>query len=419
MNLSKEKTPQKKSHHWREVLLQGALPLSIADFASKGANVLVALLIARYFGPKIYGQYATAASVCGLFLMATGIGFEQELTRRGGINKEAISQSLILNFVAIGIMSLFAYMALVIFFSFGTYPQETIYLGILMGVALIASRFHLPFRHLCLLLNKSRITAIIQSIATVSVLLLSVCVIYFHLNIIFIIISQLLVAVCFIVVWLRWTPQEYLHGKIKKNDLKIFFKNSLPFAFSNIIWITYFNFDTFMLSLLRTEAEVGIYAGIYRIIGVNYILGYAITNAFTPKLFKVYHSSSFLFAKIGRQLVTIVFITGAILASILYFFSYIIIPFIVGESYLGGIIVSQVLSIAILFRLLNFGLCEILTTSNRQNLRVRLEAAMLFINIILNFILIPLYGGLGAATATVFAEVFLLIGCLFICYRAK
>ena len=76
----------KKKNFWVEIIFKGALPLSIADFASKGASVLVTLLIARYYGPKIYGQYAIAAAICGLFLMITGIGFEQELTRRGGLN---------------------------------------------------------------------------------------------------------------------------------------------------------------------------------------------------------------------------------------------------------------------------------------------------------------------------------------------
>ena len=402
-----------------DVLLRGAIPLTIADATAKGTNIIVALLIARFYGPTIYGQFATASAVCGLFLIATAIGFEQELTRRGGIDKATIPQGLRLTFVSIGIMAFLAYAFLIVFFAFGTYSYDIVYLGLFLGVTLIATRFHLPFRHLCLLLDKSHLTAIIQSCATVVIFIISICLIYFRLNIIFLILAQLVVALCFIGVWLKWTPKMYLVGKINRDDLKLFFKNAIPFAFSNVIWIAYFNFDTFMLSLMRTEAEVGVYAGVYRIIGVNYILGYALANAFTPKLYEFYNSNKQQFLRTGRQLFGVVFVIGLLIGSGLYIFSFFLIPFILGQSYLSGIEIAQVLSIAIVFRLLNFGLCEILTTSNRQMLRVRLEVLMLLTYFVLNLFLITHYDAIGSATATVMSEVSLLVGCLFFCYHEK
>ena len=40
-------------------LYQNAALLATADTAAKGATGLIAILIARFYGPELYGQYAT------------------------------------------------------------------------------------------------------------------------------------------------------------------------------------------------------------------------------------------------------------------------------------------------------------------------------------------------------------------------
>jgi len=405
--------------HWVEIIFKGAVPLAIADTASKGANVLLALLVARYFGPKIYGQYATAASVCGLFLIATGIGFEQEFTRRGGRNKESIPDNFLLNLVSIGVTAAITYLGLVLFFLSGVYSREIVVLGILLGCVLVIARFHLPFRHLYLLLGKSHLTAIVQSAATASIVLLAIIVLRFHLTIYWLIVGQLVATLLFTFVWIKMSWVIINKARFNYNKIASFFLDSVPFALSNILWITYFNFDTFMLSLLRSEADVGVYAGVYRILGITYILGYAITNAFTPKLYLAFVRSYKKFSKIATQLFFLTSIIGITIGGFFYCFSYVLIPFIIGESYNSGIIIAQILSFAVFFRLINFGLCEILTTSNRQRVRVWLELIMLMINIAMNLLLIPKYGGSGAALATVAAEFVLAAGVIGFCIKER
>ena len=102
----------------------------------------------------------------------------------------------------------------------------------------------------------------------------------------------------------------------------------------------------------------------------------------------------------------------------LYYFADILVPGIIGREYTAGIPIAEILSLAVLFRMVNFGLCEILTTSERQRIRIYLEIGLLTVNIILNYILIPLYGGVGAAIATVASEAVLFVGA-FAGYRMK
>ena len=194
-----------------------------------------------------------------------------------------------------------------------------------------------------------------------------------------------------------------------------FFRNSALFGFSNMIWVAYFNFDTFLMSLLRPGTEVGIYAGVYRIIAINYVLGMAVANSFTPILFGKFVTNRQEYGRVARNLVATMSLGGLLLSLILYSNSGLLVSMIIGESYKEGAVIARILSLAVTLRLVNFGLCEILTTGNRQRARVSVEMAMLLSNVVMNGILIPVYGGVGAAIATVGSEIVLLITAALTC----
>jgi len=389
------------------ILFKGALPLTIADAASKGAGGVIALLIARYFGPMQFGQYATALSFCGMFMLITGIGFEQEFTRRGSTDKNNIPSTLSLSLFSLGITSAAGYSLMTIFLLLSSFPREIIVFDLILGIMFIASSIQLPFRHLYLMLRKSHVTATIQTIATATVFALTLFVIYMRESLKFIVVSQSLVAIGVCVAWFWWTPKKYFDFRISTRAVIDFFRKSTLFGISNMIWVAYFNFDVFLLSLLRTETEVGIYAGVYRIIAINYILGFAVANTFTPILFEKFESDRRDYGKVSRKLVTTMAIIGLLTSLILYGTSDWLVPMIIGNTYREGAVIARILSIAVVFRLINFGLCEILTTGKRQKARVSVEMALLVTNMALIGILVPSYGGVGAAIATVGAEVVL------------
>jgi O-antigen/teichoic acid export membrane protein len=102
---------------------------------------------------------------------------------------------------------------------------------------------------------------------------------------------------------------------------------------------------------------------------------------------------------------------------ILYIYSGPLVSMIIGELYKEGAVIAKILSLAVTLRLVNFGLCEVLTTGNRQKTRVSVEMLMLLSNVLMNGFLIPQYGGVGAAIATVGAEIVLFFGALFACRK--
>jgi len=226
-----------------------------------------------------------------------------------------------------------------------------------------------------------------------------------------IIVAQLFIASLILFVWFCWIKVKNIRlVALNYEEVLGYFKGSLPFAASNLIWIAYFNFDAFMLSLLRTEADVGVYAAIYRIIAISYIIGYATTNTFTPLLFKQFYMTDNSSDGLAKKMITLMLILSVLIGGGLFVLAPWVVNGIIGNQYSDGIVIMKILAISAFFRLLNFGFSELLTTSGKQSYRVRLELLLLATNIGLNAVLIPLYGGVGAAIATLTAETILFLG---------
>jgi O-antigen/teichoic acid export membrane protein len=170
-----------------------------------------------------------------------------------------------------------------------------------------------------------------------------------------------------------------------------------------------------LLSLMRSADEVGVYAAVYRIVAINYVIGYALANTFTPALFDRFARDRKDYVRTARQLSVTMSVAGILTAGALFLLASVLLLLVFGPAYAAGVPIAQLLSMAVLFRMVNFGLSEILTTSDQQNRRVLLEGGMLAINGALNWILIPSFGAMGAAAATAAAEVFLFIGAAICC----
>lgn len=399
-------------------LYKNAALLAIADTTARGATGIIAILIARFYGPELYGQYATAAATGGLFMLLTGSGFEREFTRIGSLNPSNIAHAFRLNLYALILASIIAYSGLFIFFFSSSFSESTITLGVVMGIALILTRFSQPFRFLFILLEKTHVTALIQLASTCTLFVVTLFVIAIDGSILSIVYFHALVALFVFGFWLKSLPNDF--GRLTPPSLpeiRTFAIGSIPFVFSNVVWIAYFNFDVFMLSLMHDEETVGLYASVFRILSLSFIFGSALTHTFTPLLFASYKDSKENFKKKAIQLLSSLWILGTLMWAIFFIGGEWLVGLILGGDYAEGVILAKTLSFALLLRIYSFGLTELLTTSNRQRLRLILEGTLLGVNILFNFLLIPTLGGVGAALSSVIAEVVLFSGALFFCLR--
>jgi O-antigen/teichoic acid export membrane protein len=90
-----------------------------------------------------------------------------------------------------------------------------------------------------------------------------------------------------------------------------------------------------------------------------------------------------------------------------------IIPLLFGEAYQESVGLLKILAFCIPVRFLAISIGATLSTQDHMRLKIGLLGASAVVNVLLNLLLIPLYGAKGAAAVTLFSEITLLVLYLF------
>jgi O-antigen/teichoic acid export membrane protein len=383
--------------------------LMVADAGTKGAGALLALLLARLFGPADFGLYAAATAVAGLFVMLSYIGFEQEMVRRSA--GAPLGESLALTLLSAGGMAVVAAGALVVQQSF--FPNRLLPAGIiaLAFLAQLAGRFHLSYRYAGIVLGETRPGAVIQSASTVALVLGTLGALMIRRTVGTALAVQLAVAVATIGAWEFWRRGRGVpYVRAAASTARRFFTRSMSFALTNVMWVLYFNVAVAMMAWMSAASDVGVYSAVYRLVAMTFVASSAVTSSFSPALFAAAKESAARHRALAAGMMRSVALVSIATALALGLLARPLILLIMGVAYLAGVPVARVLALAALFRGLNFGFSEMLTTAGRHPWRVGLEAGLLLANVALSVALIPAMGPMGGALAALGAEVVMTAG---------
>jgi O-antigen/teichoic acid export membrane protein len=182
-------------------------------------------------------------------------------------------------------------------------------------------------------------------------------------------------------------------------------RSSLPFATQEVFVTILWRIDAVILSLVASQAAVGRYGAAYRLFESSMLITYALMGAFSamyaylgpgtdPPLQAVFQRSIKLSLVLLAPL-SVIFVTlGGPICRLVY--GPALTQAGVPLSILGpGVVMISVVTLA-----------TSLMISRENPMRiVRLTASMAGVNIVLNVILIPLYGDAGAAAAMLVTEV--------------
>ena len=388
--------------------LKNAAFLTVADAAQKGATGLLAILLARFLGPQEYGLLAGVLAFTALFMMLTDLGFEQELVRRS--RHADPGELLTLTFGSIFVTLLPAVLGVAIavqlFPSLG-WPVSLVALAI--GVHTV-NRLALPFRYLCLALGRTHVPAILQTVATAALVAGTLAVLALEGQVATILSAHIAIGAATLVAWEVWRRSSGVALSAPSaapwlSDVGRYIRQSLPFALTNLLWAAYFNVDVIILSVLRSDAEVGEYSGVYRLVAMTFILGSSISSSFTPALFAAAGTAKH--AETTRRLMHLLVPMGAFVALVFVLFAPWFLSLTMGAAYVEAAPLARVLGVAAFFRMINFGWSAALTTAGRHNARIAVESALLGMNVVLNLLLIPVWGAMGSAAAMLGAELML------------
>lgn len=200
--------------------------------------------------------------------------------------------------------------------------------------------------------------------------------------------------------------RDYLPGiasSFKRALARELLKDSLPIAVVGLVGSLMLNTDIIMLGWMRTAAEIGYYSATQKIIFTLYVLPTLIASAAFPMMARLTHDAQAFrafFEKILKSSLMValpVTVGGIITAPRL-------IELFYGNAYLPAtasyVILLFTVPIAFATAIIN----NALIAHNSQRHFLAYAAIGLTCNVILNFLLIPIFGINGAALATLVTE---------------
>jgi len=176
-------------------------------------------------------------------------------------------------------------------------------------------------------------------------------------------------------------------------------KESLPVALISFMVTIYYNLDILMLGVFKDDTVVGLYSAAYRIILLGIIPITLWLYAFTPLLCKQQLDYRTLLNFIGFNL-----LIGIIVSFTIFITAKYTIKFLYGEKFSDAVNVLQILSIVPFMAAMAGSFANPLTLWGFQFKHLLAVSAGACTNFLLNILFIPKYGMVGAAAATIAAE---------------
>lgn len=196
---------------------------------------------------------------------------------------------------------------------------------------------------------------------------------------------------------------------LKSEDMKKMFSylsSSLVIWSISIFAQVYNGLDIFILGLFRPIQEVGYFTIARRVIGAFIMFMVFLTNAVLPRLAHAFCNDAELFKVTTHKFLkfAVLFTIFVLLPSI--FLCEKVVMFAVGADYLPAVVPLNIMIIGLIFVLFNLPYSTGLIACGMEKAVMIQTAASAALSLLLNFIIIPKYGIIGASVSFTIVEIF-------------
>lgn len=389
----------------QNITLNNALWLIFGRTAQMGINLIVGLLTARYLGPSNYGLIHYAAAYTGFFSALCTLGLNsvlvRELTDEPRKEGEILGTALFLRGIS-GILSAAGIFCIV---SIADREDPTaIAVVILSSLGMVFQIFEV-FHHWFQSRLRYRVTAVVSLTAytlaagyKTGLLLLEKTVEWFAFSTA---VEQLCAALLLLAAYKRH------HGgrlQISRERARKLLKNSCHFILPGLMVAVYAQTDKIMLGQLISEAEIGYYSTAVSACNVWCFVLSAIIDAMYPEITKTSKTDEALFIRRNKQLYAVIFYLSTAVSVLIFCCAEWLVRILYGTRYLPAAEPLRILTWYTAFSYLGVARNAWIVCKNRQKDLIWVYMAAALSNVLLNFLLIPVWGASGAAAASLAAQ---------------
>lgn len=381
--------------------------LFIDKILRMGVGLIVGVWVARYLGPEQFGLLSFATAFVGLFGAIAGLGLQSIVVRdivRDPIGKElTLGTAAVLQFFG-GLLAYVILLASILWLR----PEDALAKAL---VSILGTMMLFKVSEVALYWFESQVlskySVWVQNGAFLVFAAIKVVLIIEQAPLIafaWATMAEALTVALLLLVTLGLHGPRLRHLRWTLVRAKDLLADSWPLLLSGMAIMIYMKIDQIMLGQMIGDDAVGIYSAAVRVSEVWYFIPMMITASVFPAILEAKKCSEVQYYQRLQYLYDLMVWLSLAVALPMTFMSTPIVTLLFGEAFATSGPVLAIHIWAAVFVFLGVASSQWFLAENRQVLSLQRTVFGAIVNIALNFLLIPEFGPIGAASATVLAQ---------------
>lgn len=368
-----------------------------------GFGLFVGAWVARYLGPTQFGLMNYAFSFVALFSSLATMGLDtivvRNIVRDPACSYEALGTTFVLKLIG-GFVTCILSFALIVILRPGDSTSH--WLVAIAGLttlcqALDAIDFWFQSQ------VQSKYTVYAKNLAFLSVTSVKIVLLFLKAPLIAFAwanFAEITVGGIMLAIAYHMRGNSMFLWKASFSQAKKLLRDSWPLILSSIMIMIYMRIDQVMLGQMSSDKEVGIYSAAVRLAEAWYFIPMAVASSTLPSIVELKALNEERFYEKLQKLYCLMAFMAYAIAIPATFFSEWVVKFLFGDAYGKAGMMLVLLIWSGIFTNLGVARSSFLTTMNWTRIHFLTVFGGCIINIVLNYLLIPKYGGMGAVIAS-------------------
>lgn len=392
--------------------------LFLSQIVSIILTFLYTVYAARYLGASGFGILSFAIAFTGIFVVLIDLGLNMLTVREVARDKSLMgkySGNVIIIKIILALLTVFL-IALTV--NLVKYPPEIIIVVYLIGLSVIFGSFSGIFNAIFQANEKMEYQSLGQILNSFLMFLGALIIIYYGFGIyafasLYLIVTATVLSYSILVcVWKFVIPQLEVDLNFWKNTIV----EAFPFGLTNIFVLIYYYIDVVMLSIMIPNSNelIGWYSAAYMLVmPLSFVPSIFFTSVF-PAMANFYKKSEKSLKFTFERSIRYMLILGLPIAVGITLLADKLFLLIYGLTFLPGVIALQILVWSVPLIFIDSAFTYLFNSINRQITVTKIMGVVAFINVVLNYLLIPYFSYIGASIVMVISDLVTLMFMVFV-----
>lgn len=366
-------------------------------------GLLVGVWLARYLGPEQFGLYSYAFAYVTLFMPIALLGLDdiviRNIVRDPTCRDETLGSCFALKLLAGFLLFVCLISSIALLRPDNDAAQRMIWImaigSVFQAFTTVEHWFYSQVQSKYIVWAQSG-SFIVCSVVRIVFIVIGAPLYIFA----WVVVAESCIASCGVLALYLTTGNKIATWQIKYSRCRELLRESWPLMFSSMMMMLYMRIDQVMLGNMVSSKEVGVYSVAVRLAEVWLAIPAVIFSSVFPSIIEARRMGDDIYYSRLQKLYNVMVLVNYTVAIPVTLLASLVVNILYGAEYVAAGPMLAVLVWANLFSSLELARSSFLTTMSWTKLNFITLLLGAIANIILNYFLIPLYGGMGSAIAS-------------------